>query len=160
MPANEGLKPEVVEPGDEVTLPVETTLRSYAGHWRATARATVLNAQETGAPRSLAASSNVEPWPKALVARDKKDPTETAHAWARVTIRNDAALGGKTLRLRLALDVTYLAPAGKNVTAQVETVYKEADVALTEAGTQALARDTWQISKWVGWLCCVLGGVG
>jgi hypothetical protein len=161
LPVNAGLKPDVVGPGDEVTIPLDSSIRSVGGYWRAAARATVVNAAEVGAPATLTATSDREGWQgKTMVVKDRRDPFEPIQPWARVTIPDDAALGGKTLRLHLSLTVSYPVEVGKAGAAKDATVEKDVEIVLADAATQRLYRDTWQVGKWVGYLCCVLGGVG
>jgi hypothetical protein len=160
LPRNAGLQPDVVGPGTEVTIPLPFSTRTYAGNWRGLSpTATVLNAAELVTPATLPASSHKQHWGKITAVNDKKHPFEAVKPWIRVSIPDNADLGGKTMRLKVSLEVNYPTQGGSNNAEKTTVVEKEVAIALAEAGTGALYRQTWDIGKWVGVGCCLLGGL-
>jgi hypothetical protein len=161
LPRNAGLKPDVIGPGDEVTIPIDTGLRSYGGHWRGTsAKVQVVNAADLGTTATLPAATDTKHWGKILTVSDGKHPMELIKPWVRVTIPEDAALGGKTIDLRVTLAVSYPTQGGtKNHTEQSGTVEKEVHIVLADADAGVLYKSAWDIGKWVGVGACLIGGL-
>jgi hypothetical protein len=162
IPRNPTLKPEVIGPGDTVTVPLKTTSRSIGGYWHGMAKVNVLNVEETGAPETLMATSKVDPWPKTLSVGDRSDPYESIEPWARVTLPDDPKLGGKKLKLQVTATLTYpveRAGRGPSFDLGTGTAHQEVEVHLAEAGVDRLYNETWNRGAMIGLGGCILGGV-
>jgi hypothetical protein len=165
MPRNPTLKPEVVGPGAEVTIPLKSTIRSLGGHWRGTsATAKVVNSEETGAPETIAVATNADPWAKPVSVKDNKNPYEQIEPFAKVTLPDDPKLGGKQLRLQITVAVTYpVQTPGRTVAASNDistgSVQQDVEINVAEAGVDRLYNDTWNRGMLIGLTGCLLGGV-
>lgn len=161
-PRNPTLKPIVVGPGDTVSVPLKTSLSSVGGYWRGNPTVKVLNATETGAPNRLAAYSDSDGWGKVLHVKDGKSPLEPIQPWVKVVVPQDPNLGGKSLRLQVALTVSYPVEArkGGNHAEQSSTVQQEVEVHLAEPGAELLHKEAWSSGVGVGLGGCFLGGLG
>jgi hypothetical protein len=115
LPVNPTLTPFVVAPGDEVRFdfPKDHDIRSVDARWRAVATAKVLNADEAGAPAELHAGSSTDSWDEDFLAREGSERARP-DLYARVQLPDDDSLAGKTVRLRVALEVTYPSISGRS----------------------------------------------
>jgi hypothetical protein len=137
LPVNPGLTPYVVAPGDEVKLgfPADHDIRSVGGRWRAVATAKVLNANEVGVPAELAAASSTDNWGTDFVIHEGSERVSPT-LYARVQLPGDDAVAGKTLRLRISLDVTYPSASGH---AGFDPTFKNQGTAVTRDFTVRVA---------------------
>lgn len=161
MPRNEGLQPDVVGPGDSVKVPIDSPLRTYGGNWFGIATAEALNAEELGISGPLRAATHSQRWGKIISVKDSKSPLEPIQPWARVTVPDDPTLGGKTLRVRVELTITYpvdMQRGGVSVD-RAARVQREVEMVLAEAGSGGLYKQAWLIGGGVGLTGCVLGGL-
>jgi hypothetical protein len=160
LPRNPDLRPEVIAPGDKVTIKMPTDLRSVGGYWRGNIpTVTVLNAGETGAPATLFAATNAESWGKQMAVKDKKDPFEAMDPWIRVTIPDESNLGGKSLRLQMKVAVTYPIAGGTGgYPEKTITLQKEIEIQVADAGLAHSYKNIWAIGMSVGLGCSLLGG--
>jgi len=161
MPRNQGLKPDVIGPGDVVTIPMKTSIQSIGGYWRGNPTVKVLNAAETGAPSKLIASSDAAGWGKFITVKSSSDPFDPIKPWVKVSIPEDANLGGKDLRLQVALAVSYPVETrkGGNHIEKSSMVQQEVEIHLAETGLDRLYKDTWNKGIGIGLGGCLLGGL-
>ena len=68
--------------------------------------AAIVNAAELGLPPTLTATSNNDFWADELRVRGS-DLQRGSVPWAKVTVPNDPALQGKTVRVRVTMSVIY-----------------------------------------------------
>jgi hypothetical protein len=162
LPINPGLTPYVVGPGDEVKVdfPADHGIRSVGGRWRGVATAKVLNADEVGAAGELAAASSTDSWGTDFEINEGSE-RNTPALYARVQLPDDERLGGKTLRLRIELDVTYPSANGHSrldatFRNQVAQVSRDFTVHVAAADDKQDYEDAWQVGLAVG----LLGGLG
>ncbi len=161
MPRNPALEPDVVGPGDAVQIPIEASMRTYGGYWVATAVVKALNADELGITPTLIGGSKTDKWGRVLHVSDGKAPFEPIKPWAKVTLPDDPNLGGKTLRLRVSLNITYPTDArrGGNHPEASTLVTREVEIHLADAGADRLYKQAWYYGAGLGLAGCVLGGL-
>ncbi len=157
-PVNPVLTPRVVSPGDEVSFFfVNQSFHSVRGFWRGTPTIQVLNAAEVGYPETLPGRSNDATWGDWMLV-GKLQQNCAVGPTARVSIPNQANLGGKTLRLRAVMPITYPALVGERTLGDRSiTVTREFSVQLAEPGASHLFYSVWQVGAIVGLLGSVLG---
>jgi hypothetical protein len=111
--ASPGVTPALVTPGDEIRVEVPANVKTVAGIWRATARAELVNGAEVGKPGlALTATTNDVPdWDNSLRVSAGSGEQHVASFWAKVRVPPAPELAGKTLKIRVDLDVKYPAPA-------------------------------------------------
>jgi hypothetical protein len=162
MPRNQALKPDVIGPGDIVTIPMKTSIQSIGGYWRGSPTVKVLNAAETGTPSKLVATSDPAGWGKIITVKSSSDPFDPIKPWVKVSIPEDASLGGKVLRLQVALAVSFPVETrkGGNHIEKSSVVQQQVEIHLAEAGLDRLYKDTWNKGIIVGLGGCLLGGLG
>jgi hypothetical protein len=105
-PLNERWIPPVVGAGDESTIYASSSISSIKGYWSAQGSVEVLNASELGGHAALKLASQQQSWGNTISA--KSSEKSSSHTpWALVTFPDDASLEGKTMKLRLNLEVRY-----------------------------------------------------
>jgi hypothetical protein len=116
-PANTHLKPEVVNPGDEVSYSLKGLRVQGVGPWRGVPTVRVLNAREVGAPEKLAAQGSNERWGSEVKVYAPTGTAPLSNGTLAPTIcftlPNDQALAGKTLQLGVNMHMTYAVLQGK-----------------------------------------------
>jgi hypothetical protein len=165
LPANQGLRPAVVGPGEEVTVAFSGhNIRSVDGRWRGRPSVQVLNAAEFARPPVLAAEGRDDDWGDSFMVKPSQKYV-SPRLEARLQIPGDPALGGKSLRVRVAMDVAYPSASGEgfkdwatgastfaNRTAAVQQDYT---IRLADAAVLRAYRRAW----WTWGSLGVLGGV-
>ena len=162
LPVNPGLSPYVVAPGDEVKFdfPDDHGIRSVDARWRAVATAKLLNADEIGAPTDLAAASSTDNWGTDFLVGEGSERAAPA-LYARVQLPGDDAVAGKTLRLRISLDVTYPSVsdrAGVNPTFRNQGMLVSRDFTVRVAGAED--KQDYEDAWWTGVIVGLLGSLG
>ena len=106
----------MIGPGDVVRVPIPASgLSGIHGYWKASATAQLLNAKEVGGPVLLNASSRGKDWGNSIYAdkpRGKANENQSLNVpindlYADVYVPDVPALGGKTLRVKVTLNVAY-----------------------------------------------------
>jgi hypothetical protein len=147
LPANPGLVPQVVNPGDQVRHLITGIQAQGLGPWYGPITVRVLNAKEVGAPETLPASGGDKPWDNKVKVTTFGGPgplkNEPLRALIQFALPPDQALAGKTLRLGVTINMTYAALQGKaafqDETATVSTtlLVRLADPGYTQGLVQA-----------------------
>jgi hypothetical protein len=141
----------------KIDFPKDHDLHSVGARWRATATAKVLNAAEVGAPDGLPASSSTQSWTDGFTVHAGSEHA-SPELWARVQLPGSDAVGGKTLRLQISLDIIYpsdrgdsgLSPTYQNREARVT---REFAIHVAEADDKADYESAW-------WFAVVAGPLG
>jgi hypothetical protein len=154
-PANTEWHPLADGPGDEPYVYFPQSITSVKGYWKGNATAVILNADEIAGPGvlgQLRTSSQNDNWGETIHIGSKESKTSSKTLWVRVTLPPDPRLEGKTLKIKMTLDVVYpqlhdnsWEPAGGHY----EHVQ---DIRLGGAGAGASYKTWW----WGGWLGGVL----
>jgi hypothetical protein len=173
-PINPDMSPSLVSPGDQVKVVIrDHKLRSVGAFWSAAATARVLNGRELQGPLAYTATSRPMLWGARILvdrhaAADYTSPLGDLYAW--VSIPDIAALGGKTVRLRVDLTVDYPLAKGKPTTTrrgqfvgqihvQTSTVSRELEIRLAPAGASQTHATASTIGSVLGLLTHALGGL-
>jgi hypothetical protein len=176
-PVNLKLDPQIISPGDKVLIHFpDPGLRSMNGLWRASARAELLNAAEIGGPATIPATSKTDDWGNKVWVREPSYPSlpedsPMRQLFAYLHLPNDAALGGKTLRVRITMEVmypTYQRPTGWDILEnrkgsflnKTSPVSTEVTVQLTPAGGSEAYQMAWALAAGIGGLGYLVSGLG
>ncbi len=135
-------------PGEVLDLEFSDTIEVVNGLWRGSAKVTVLNPQDFGnRPPAITAISNDATWPanvKIDSGRDRIRP----QLWAKVTIPEEDRLAGKTLDLKVDLEVSYPGLDNKIVRDRRTNIWKDISV---KVSNETLFGRVWQVPvRWVG----------
>jgi hypothetical protein len=154
-PANKEWHPLVAGPGDEPYVYFPSSITSVKGYWRGNATAVVLNAKEVAGPGNLGqlrTSSQNDNWGQTIRIGSKESKTSSKTLWVRVALPPDSRLEGKTLKIKMTLDVVY--PQLRDNSWEPASGHFEhvQDVRLGGVG----AGDRYKIWLWGGWLGGVL----
>ena len=179
LPDNPGLAPYVIGPGDVVRVPIPASgLSGIHGYWKASATAQLLNAKEVGGPLLLNASSRSKDWGNSIYAdkpRGKANENQSLNVpindlYADVYVPDVPALGGKTLRVKVTLNVAYPMDKGQQRSLgtyqyqafadQSSTVSKEVVLHLAAGSGHRVYRAAWAYGAAFGGLLYFAGGVG
>ncbi len=157
---NPGLQPEVLGPGEKVTIKLKTDIHSVGGRWRGNLPTVkLLNNVEIGGPAEFTVTTNVESWGKTLAAKDR-DLHDPIDPWVKVTIPNDAQLGGKLVRLQVKLPISFPVESGNHTyNENTATLQKDVEINLAEPGLLKMYRGAWSVGMGVGLGCSLLGGI-
>src|SRR5207245_2234123 len=135
LPTNPGLRPLVLGPGDEVTVkfPDRDEIRSVQGRWRGNPEVKVLNAAEVGAPPTLTGAGRADSWGDEIRVKPSEKNLSGGLS-ARLKVPNNPALGGKTLRVKVTMNVMYPSAEGNSrFLNRTTTVSREFTLRLAEA---------------------------
>lgn len=135
-------------PGQILTIEFSDTIEVVNGLWRGKPHVTVLNPQDfSNAPPAIEATSNDSSWPmnvKINAGRDRIQP----QLWAKIAIPNDDRLTGKTLELKIDLEVSYPGLDNKFVRDRTTNIWKELTVRVSN---ETLFGRIWQVPiHWIG----------
>ncbi len=126
MICNPGWYPQVVGPGEEAYVYFPSSIHSIKWLWSGAVQATVENAAEAGVaaqpagpaeqlrpapPVQLAARAKADNWGGTITMNNSSERNSRSRLWAYVRLPDDPSLAGKTLRLRIDMDVVYPVPA-------------------------------------------------
>jgi hypothetical protein len=135
-------------PGETLELAFSDTVEVVNGLWRGTPKVTVQNPQDFGnQPPAIVAISNDATWPatvKIEAGRDRIRP----QLWAKIAIPDEDRLAGKTLELKVDLEVSYPGLDNKIVRDRRTNVWKDVNV---KVSNETLFGRIWQMpARWVG----------
>jgi hypothetical protein len=149
-PANPAWYPLAAGPGDEIYTYFPYSITSVKGYWQGTATATIVNAGELGmAAPQLRATSQNDRWGDTIRIGSKESKTSTKTLWVRVLLPADASLEGKSLQVKMTLDVEFPQMQGNNWE-PVKQRFEHTD-SLRLGGTHAAARyKAWWWGSFVG----------
>lgn len=148
-PTVAGTKPEVVGPGDTVTVWFPDKIQAVKGYWSGTPTATVVNDGGAG-PFSVSATAKTASWGNTISGKSVSNSTPSL--WADVKLPNDSKLVGKTIEVKVDMAVHYPTASGRgfdNADTRVSTTQK-----LTLAGGGA--GGTYYLSMWLAALGAVV----
>jgi hypothetical protein len=162
-PLNREWTPAVVGLGDEATFAFGDRVSSIKGLWHGGGDVELLNADELGvADPGLRFVTGEDRWGESASLLNQ-DELKTWHPWVRVRVPRNPAVGGKEMRLRIALKATY--PAGYKFLRydNQERAFTET-VALRPAAAEGAAgvyREVWWLGLLGGavWLAAVGAGL-
>jgi hypothetical protein len=111
-PRNPNCYPMVVGPGDKTRLYLPNKIESVKGLWNGRSTATVVNAEELGLTNpQLDCSSNDKTW-GVFIGGKGSWGTSTSQLWSDVKAPSDENIAGKTLQVRIKMDVKFPAKHG------------------------------------------------
>jgi hypothetical protein len=116
-PVNPGLRPMIVVPGDSCNCFLPDIRVEGVGLWRGQPTVRVLNAREVGAPEKIDALGNNDPFGAEVTVHTHRFENPTNHPFSpliRINLPKDPALGGKTLRLQVTMNMTYAVLKGRD----------------------------------------------
>jgi hypothetical protein len=144
-PINDGCKPVIVAPGDRVKVYFPKTITSVNGFWKADGRAELLNANELNRGPELKLSSKNDQWGK-FIAPKKNEAHGQQRLWADIELPDDAKLAGRTLQIKMDLQVVY-PTTPVNFQNTQENVTHTVTLALA---ANREAASTYMVSYWIG----------
>lgn len=159
-PRNTDLRPELLGPGDVVRaeMPARHVL-SAKGNWQGEATAVVLNATELGTPSTLPVSCHAGSWRDFLGFRPDGNAVPI-YPWVHLTLPDEEAIGGRTLRIRVYLFITYAASSmEKGKPTEKTVVSRDLSIHLVERSTRQAYWLAWLSGSIGGLLGCVGGGL-
>ncbi|QEL13700.1 hypothetical protein [Limnoglobus roseus] len=135
-------------PGEELRVEFADAIDAVNGNWRGTVKVTVQNPQDfRNQPPLVPATTNDAQWTTSAAVppgRKKLHP----QLWATLTIPNEDRVTGKTLDLKVDLEVVYPELDGKFVRDRRVTLWKDLSV---KVSNETLFGRVWQIPvRWVG----------
>lgn len=107
MKVNPDLHPEVAGPGDSPYVYFKDSIKSVKGYWSGTPRVTVLNPGDLGGPVAINATSQQDSWGNSISVSSKSPTTSSKTLWARLQLPNDPNLVGKSIQVKIDLQVQY-----------------------------------------------------
>jgi hypothetical protein len=114
-PVNEPWYPQVAGPGDDPYIYFPNKITSVKGYWQGNVRTEVLNAAEVGlGAGQIGSSSQHDNWGDTIHIGSKESKTSTKTLWARVSLPPNPQLEGKTLKIKMTLNVLYPKLMGNN----------------------------------------------
>jgi hypothetical protein len=137
-----------VRPGEELTLEFPDAIDAVNGLWRGTPKVTVQNPQDFGnRPPAVAAVSNDAAWPPTVKVEAGREHVHP-QLWAKVTVPSDDRLSGRTLDLKVDLEVSYPTIDNKIVRDRRTNIWKDVTVRVSN---ETLFGRVWQVPvRWVG----------
>jgi hypothetical protein len=154
-PTNPEYVPEVVGPGDEFKMRFAESIEAVKGYWSGQPTVLVLNPEEVGNTPVRGTGSNTT-WGDTISGKSVSNRTTTPYA--HIQVPNDPRLVGKSLRLRVTMNVSYPQKSGNSFENQRTTVARDIQVTLAAAGAGAHYTRTFWLGSVVGALLCVCGG--
>jgi hypothetical protein len=135
-------------PGETIEIDFPDTIEVVNGLWRGTPRVTVQNPQDfRNQPPAVAAVSNDATWPATVKIESGRERIRP-QLWAKVTIPDEDRLAGKTLELKVDLEVAYPGLDNKIVRDRRTNIWKELNVRVSN---ETLFGRIWQVpARWVG----------
>jgi hypothetical protein len=114
-PVNEAWYPQVAGPGDDPYIYFPNKITSVKGYWQGQVRAEVLNAAEVelSSPQ-IGSSSKHDNWGETIRIGSKESKTSTNTLWARVSLPSVPQPEGKTLKIKITMNVVYPKLMGNN----------------------------------------------
>jgi hypothetical protein len=134
-PANEGWFPPVMGAGDESKIYFPHKVTSLKSHWRATATATVLNAQELGLKSDQIPARSKQDFWGSFISTKSSEKNSRSSVWVRITLPESDALEGKALDLKIDAVATFpTMSAGNTFEERQETFETRSSVKVVAAG--------------------------
>ncbi len=107
LPINADLVPEVVSPGEPVTVYFNEEIDCVKSNWNASVRAVVVNEAELGGPLGLiSGTSSNSTWSGSMYVKTKERHTHPT-LWATLKFPTDPKLVGKPVRVKVDLLVRF-----------------------------------------------------
>src|SRR5262249_25168798 len=149
--SNAAWVPEVVGPGDQAYIWFRgKKIGCVKGLWKGTATVGVANAQDLGlAVQTLSATTNNAEWGNTISAKSSEKHSNKT-PWAKVQLPNDPSLVGKTLKLNLALNVSYPVAQGNRFNTHQETIGHQATLIMSRPGAGKTFRSLWFACLFLG----------
>ncbi len=139
-------------PGETIDFTFEETIETVNGLWKGTPKVTVLNPQEfSNRPPAIFAISHEDTWPPNVKIEGGRERIRP-QLWAKVTIPDDDRLAGKTLDLKIDLEVNYPGIDNKIVRDRRTNLWKDVSV---KVSNETIFGRIWQIP--VGWVGLFFG---
>jgi hypothetical protein len=153
-----GFDAPVLKPGDTFRVVFDGKFRSVNGYWRGSPTVTVLNEAELGINPVLGAAGNSDQWSNATLAKCEEQNWPFTPA-AKLTLPKNAALAGKTLRVRVTMPITY--PVSEIWSYREDTIplTKEVTIPVGSAADVRTYWNAWGLAAVVGPLGSVAGGL-
>lgn len=159
MKTNANLYPEVAGPGDSPYLYFPNKLNSVKSYWSATPAITIENAKDLGVSPTMGGTSKTDTWGTSISVKSN-EKNGSFIPWVRLQIPSDANLAGKTLQLRISLNIRSPKLSGNSFIDSNDTVQHAATIQLSGSGAGGMFRTLF----WVGFLggtalLCGAGGL-
>ena len=149
----------IIAPGDTVRVFwTPEGVESVGALWSGIPKVEVLNAVETGCPRTLPATGRIETWNRVIWTKSSLQECPP-FLTARFQIPDDDGLIGKTLKFRITLPFIYPAPEGRSrYVDKKKTVVRQDDVLLTSSSVKAAYWTSWKLGATIGMTGTAVGG--
>ncbi|MCU0704161.1 MAG: hypothetical protein MUF18_09330 [Fimbriiglobus sp.] len=109
-PPVEGTKPEVLSPGDTVTMWFPDKIQAVKGYWNGNPVATVVSDGGIGIPRTLPATASTNTWGNTITGKSVSN--SSPNLWAEIKMPADPNLAGKTIEVRVDMPIRYPSAQG------------------------------------------------
>ncbi len=104
---NRNCDPVVAGPGDNIKVQFPDRIVTVKGNWRGEGQAEILNADDLGVPSDMKLVSSHDNWGEQIRIEHEYEAHFVRELWARIELPDDPRLGGKTLQIKMELDITY-----------------------------------------------------
>jgi hypothetical protein len=120
-PYNRDCFPNVVGPGDEITVDFPEKIESVKGLWAGQATGEILNIGELNAGNlHMHTSSKLDTWGD-KISVEHTNSTETSRLWMRIALPDNEGLAGKEMKLRLQLTAVHPVAQGNGFVNQSDS---------------------------------------
>jgi hypothetical protein len=153
--------PILIAPGDTATLrfPAKDNIESVEGLWQGKPTVEVLNPAEVGST-TLPVTTEYGSWGAQLQV-DKNATKSSSNLYARVVLPDDPDLGGKEVRVRVTLAVTYpVAVTDKLFTDRSKTASETFTIKVGKREQIAFYREAFHFGAGVALVTMLIGGIG
>jgi hypothetical protein len=156
---NKDVSPGMVAPGDTVRVEFTETIDSAGGRWLGLPKATLENAAELGGePPPFAVRARADDWDDAA---GKGLKNETVNLGVDLVLKDDAQLVGKTLRVKIEMNVLYpRAGVADTVTDEMTKVSRSVEFTVGPPGALAEERSLRLTGAWAATGLIFVSGLG
>ncbi len=148
--------PQVVSPGDAVTVYFDDSIDCVKSYWSGSPLAKITNAADLGIAEGMSATSKNSTWGGNISVKSSEKHTKPS-IWATLALPSDAKLAKQTIRVRVNMNVRFPnADASDRFNDQNKQMSKEFEIAVSPPGASAKYGTIW----WLGMVGGSLLSVG
>ena len=156
LKVNRDSYPQVVSPGDAVTVYFDDTIDCVKSYWSGSPMARVTNAAELGVAEGISSTSKNSTWGGSISVKRSEVHTSPS-IWATLTLPSDPKIANQTIRVRLNMNVRYLnSDASDRFLDQNKQMSKDVEIVVSPPGASTKYGTLW----WLGMVGGSLLSVG
>ena len=153
---NRNSYPQVVSPGDSVTVYFDDTIDCVKSYWSGSPMARVTNAAELGIAEGLSTTSKSSSWGGNITVKSSEKHTSPS-IWATIALPSDPKLANRTIRVHIDMNVRYPnSDASDRFLDQNKRMSKDVEIAMSPPGASTKYGTLW----WLGMVGGSLLSVG